>query len=490
MQCWSRSSAARSRSSARRRCCPSRLDGWPVDVDQRSRRRARRGRRRLPAAHPAASASARRCSRRCASTARAGASPTSAPRALKPDTLVMHPGPMNRGVEIADEVADSPAVARDRAGRERCRGAHGGALVSSSAREVRLSERPVLLIRGGTRHRRDRRARRRRARARRLIAEVGPGARRRRRARRVLDAEGCGRRARARRHPGALPRAGPRRRRRRSRPARAPPRSAGSPRWCACRTPTPPLDDAAVVQAVLERGRRGLVRRDGRGLHHAGPRGRGARADRRALRPRRARVHRRRRLRGRRRRDAPRVRVRDRAARARCIAQHAEDPDARARRAHARGGVVGAARHPGPARGGRVDDRGARPRSSRASPAAATTCCTCRPRASAELVRAAKATGVRVTAECTPQHFTLTDEACASFDPVFKMNPPLRDRGRRRRASSPALVDGTIDAIATDHAPHTPETKERAVRGGAARDARRRDRARGRDHHAGRARAC
>ena len=107
--------------------------------------------------------------------------------------------------------------------------------------------------------------------------------------------------------------------------------------------------------------------------------------------------------------------------------------------------------------------------------------------ASAELVRAAKAEGVRVTCEVSPQHLALTDEACASFDPVFKMNPPLRVRGGRRRASRAGLADGTIDAIATDHAPHAPETKERTVRGGAAGDARGRDRARGRDHPAGRA---
>lgn len=75
-------------------------------------------------------------------------------------------------------------------------------------------------------------------------------------------------------------------------------------------------------------------------------------------------------------------------------------------------------------------------------------------------VRAAKAAGVRVTAEASPQHFTLTDAACASFDPVFKMNPPLRSDADVE-AITEGLVDGTIDAIATDHAPHAPETKER-----------------------------
>jgi dihydroorotase len=77
---------------------------------------------------------------------------------------------------------------------------------------------------------------------------------------------------------------------------------------------------------------------------------------------------------------------------------------------------------------------------------------------SAALVRAAKADGVRVTAECTPQHLVLTDESCAEFDPVFKMNPPLRERSDID-ALRTALAEGTIDAIATDHAPHAPETK-------------------------------
>ncbi len=80
--------------------------------------------------------------------------------------------------------------------------------------------------------------------------------------------------------------------------------------------------------------------------------------------------------------------------------------------------------------------------------------------ASAALVRAAKAQGVRVTCEVSPQHLALTDAACASFDPVFKMNPPLRSDADVA-ALTAAIADGTIDAIATDHAPHAPETKER-----------------------------
>ena len=74
-------------------------------------------------------------------------------------------------------------------------------------------------------------------------------------------------------------------------------------------------------------------------------------------------------------------------------------------------------------------------------------------------MRAAKAEGVRVTAECTPQHLVLTDERCAGFDPVFKMNPPLREQADVD-ALRAALLDGTIDAIATDHAPHARATKD------------------------------
>jgi dihydroorotase len=78
---------------------------------------------------------------------------------------------------------------------------------------------------------------------------------------------------------------------------------------------------------------------------------------------------------------------------------------------------------------------------------------------SVELVRAAKARGVRVTAEAAPHHFTLTDEAARSFDPVFKVNPPLREKADVE-AVRQGLADGTIDAVATDHAPHAREDKE------------------------------
>jgi dihydroorotase len=81
---------------------------------------------------------------------------------------------------------------------------------------------------------------------------------------------------------------------------------------------------------------------------------------------------------------------------------------------------------------------------------------------SVDLVRAAKADGLAVTAEAAPHHFTLTDEALRSFDPVFKVNPPLRTAADAD-AIVAGLADGTIDAIATDHAPHPPESKEQPL---------------------------
>lgn len=76
-----------------------------------------------------------------------------------------------------------------------------------------------------------------------------------------------------------------------------------------------------------------------------------------------------------------------------------------------------------------------------------------------ELVRRAKAAGVRVTAEATPHHFSITDAALESYDPNCKVNPPLREE-RDVQAVIEGLKDGTIDAIATDHAPHALEEKD------------------------------
>jgi dihydroorotase len=78
---------------------------------------------------------------------------------------------------------------------------------------------------------------------------------------------------------------------------------------------------------------------------------------------------------------------------------------------------------------------------------------------SVELVRRAKADGLPITAEAAPHHFTLTDELLESYDAVFKVNPPLRTAADIA-AIKAGLADGTIDAIATDHAPHAPHTKE------------------------------
>ncbi|MCX6136031.1 MAG: dihydroorotase [Ignavibacteriales bacterium] len=78
---------------------------------------------------------------------------------------------------------------------------------------------------------------------------------------------------------------------------------------------------------------------------------------------------------------------------------------------------------------------------------------------SVELVRAAKKKGIRVTAEVTPHHFSLTDDAVRSFDTNTKMNPPLRTQ-KDIDALKEGLRDGTIDVIATDHAPHSLDEKE------------------------------
>jgi dihydroorotase len=79
--------------------------------------------------------------------------------------------------------------------------------------------------------------------------------------------------------------------------------------------------------------------------------------------------------------------------------------------------------------------------------------------ASVELVRQAKAEGLAVTAEAAPHHFSLTDGCTRHYDPVFKVNPPLRPQSDVDAVKA-GLADGTIDAIATDHAPHAPELKD------------------------------
>jgi dihydroorotase len=78
---------------------------------------------------------------------------------------------------------------------------------------------------------------------------------------------------------------------------------------------------------------------------------------------------------------------------------------------------------------------------------------------SVELIRWAKAQGIKVTAEVTPHHLLLTDETARTYDAVYKVNPPLRTNADVE-ALRAALIDGTIDIIATDHAPHPQESKD------------------------------
>ena len=80
-------------------------------------------------------------------------------------------------------------------------------------------------------------------------------------------------------------------------------------------------------------------------------------------------------------------------------------------------------------------------------------------RESVELLAGARAAGVQASGEVTPHHLCLTDESVRSLDPNLKMNPPLRS-GDDRSALIAALMDGTIEAIATDHAPHSAEEKD------------------------------
>ncbi len=76
-----------------------------------------------------------------------------------------------------------------------------------------------------------------------------------------------------------------------------------------------------------------------------------------------------------------------------------------------------------------------------------------------EIIRWAKARGIQVSAEVTPHHLLLTDELAASYDPIYKVNPPLRTE-KDVMALREGLADGTIDIVATDHAPHSAESKE------------------------------
>jgi dihydroorotase len=78
---------------------------------------------------------------------------------------------------------------------------------------------------------------------------------------------------------------------------------------------------------------------------------------------------------------------------------------------------------------------------------------------SVEILRWAKRRGISVTAEVTPHHLLLTDDSATGYDPVFKVNPPLRT-AEDVAALRAALVEGVIDVVATDHAPHAVQDKE------------------------------
>jgi len=78
---------------------------------------------------------------------------------------------------------------------------------------------------------------------------------------------------------------------------------------------------------------------------------------------------------------------------------------------------------------------------------------------SVAMIRQAKARGVRVTAEAAPHHLLLTDAACAGYDPVYKVNPPLRSAADVEAVRA-GVADGTLDCLATDHAPQSAEEKE------------------------------
>ena len=96
---------------------------------------------------------------------------------------------------------------------------------------------------------------------------------------------------------------------------------------------------------------------------------------------------------------------------------------------------------------------------------------------SIEMIRSAKAEGLAVTAEVTPHHLALCDAAVAGFDPVYKVNPPLRTASDVA-ATRAGVRNGIVDAIATDHAPHAPERKDEPFDEAPAGHARSRDRAR------------
>ena len=76
-----------------------------------------------------------------------------------------------------------------------------------------------------------------------------------------------------------------------------------------------------------------------------------------------------------------------------------------------------------------------------------------------DIIRRAKKRGIRVSGEATPHHLFFTDECCKDYNTLFKMNPPLRTE-EDRQAIIEGVLDGSLDIIATDHAPHTADEKD------------------------------
>ena len=417
-------------------------------------------RRRLPAAHPARAPATRRCSRRLREyTARCGLTVERAAR-LKPDTLVMHPGP------------DEPRR------RDRRRGRRGPARRSSPSRSptasrcawpccTRCSARERRLPDGArdprrARRRRDRRARRPTCSSRDgHVVEVGAGLARRRA---TLDAVGLRRRARASSTCTCTCASRAARTPRRSRPARAPPRSAASPRSSRCRTPTPPLDDPAVVAVGARgraRGRRATCTSPG--CITEGPRR--ARSSRRwascyALGVRiftdDGDVRRRRRG------DAARARVRARRCPGAVVAQHAEDP-ALAGGGHMHEGAWSSRLGiPGRPAAAEVVDRRPRPACSRElTGAPRATSCTCRPRArSSSCARprpraAGHRRGARRTTSRSPTR------ACASLRPGVQGEPAAAHATPTSPRSRPGSPTARSTRSPPTTRPHPTEAKER-----------------------------
>ena len=124
---------------------------------------------------------------------------------------------------------------------------------------------------------------------------------------------------------------------------------------------------------------------------------------------------------------------------------------------------------PGHAGRGRGADGHARHRAVPPHRRAASTSSTCPPPGRSTLVRAAKAAGLPVTAEATPHHFTLTDAEVPALRPGVQGQPARCGTAADVAAVKAGLADGTIDAIATDHAPHAPGDQGAALRRGARR---------------------